>query len=1271
MTKISSRNIVTLVAVVTLAAVLLAWLVQHKPADKAAPAVGRSSVEASLEIATESIAAAEDGRYRVASDGWRTLLRDHSGDTELRVNQAVTLLKWIDELTSMLSSGAITDPAEIRQREDELANAFIEAEQCVDLLSNELQQDARAVYLAATLLETKSKRLAPPQDATLRQQAAQRIVQALQAGSNSTLLVSKLDDLAQEFVFDNAELAKATADGLLASWRASPRNLYLLVRTGESLLELQDMRLLDLLDPSIELAKPMMSMLQPRLGARSATDIVAAAKEAIGGSRWPEAQALRLWFNVLKSSTAFRPDMRLVKPDILALLRTGFTQRMRATIHREATPSDSSVRPMQFESLAVLSPDPTPSAVSGIWYDHDVDGDFELLLCGEKKVSLVDFQSAPGTPLSILQELDVPLPIDGMIVADLYEVDATDRPKVARTVAELMQQPPASTSPANAEVASNEQIKLANQHDTVQEIVAWGSAGVQLLTSTASPQNPQLRTLSLVADVPGLSSLGSVKQIVPMDIDSDGDLDLYCITSSGMRILQNNGNRTFEDVSQFSSHPSAQWMPTDVIPADFDRDLDMDLICVSDSSPHVAWMENILHSQFRFAALSHEPWRDVGPCYRLEIEEIDGNGSWDIYALAADRVYSLFSRMTDDGQLIASHMASLSTAPRKTTDMVTGDFDNDGCLDIAVASDDGLHIHRGATDGSFVESPVVALPEGRASRLAVADSNHDGTLEIFSIVDAAPRIVRQVGEPVGDFVQVRVRGINDVNGGGRINHYSVGTILELSSAGRFQAKIVRDPVVHFGLGNEAPRNLRVIFNNGLTQNIESVPRNTVVHERQELKGSCPFVYGWDGTKFELITDLLWNAPLGLQIARGKVLPDRRWEHLVLPGQIVQPRDGTYELRITEELWEIAYFDHVSLTAVDHPKSVSIYSNEKVGPPSIAEPKLFHDAHKIYPASARDGHGRDIRDQLSARDSVFAQPFRVQYCQGLCEPHYIELDFGKIEFGKEAKLFLTGWLHPTDTSLNIALDQNPILSAPEPPSLWVPNETGQFVCVNPFTGFPGGKTKSIVIEIGNPFLTSDRRLRIAGSQQIYWDEAFVTVSQPTPLEIISTPLKIDAAQLRYRGFGRLMHKADDQPHWYDYQQTDTAPKWPPLDGPLTRYGAVDRLLEHDDDQMVIMSSGDEIIIRFQIPSNPVPEGFQRDFVLHCTGWDKDSDVNTLAGYGALPIPFKAMQSYPAPPSQAKEQAQVFELNRPTLTNRRSAPDYWRLSRQRQRTASENN
>ena len=39
----------------------------------------------------------------------------------------------------------------------------------------------------------------------------------------------------------------------------------------------------------------------------------------------------------------------------------------------------------------------------------------------------------------------------------------------------------------------------------------------------------------------------------------------------------------------------------------------------------------------------------------------------------------------------------------------------------------------------------------------------------------------------------------------------------------------------------------------------------------------------------------------------------------IPGEALAPKDGFYDVRITAELWETHFFDHVSLMAVDHPE----------------------------------------------------------------------------------------------------------------------------------------------------------------------------------------------------------------------------------------------------------------------------------------------------------------------------------------------------------------
>ena len=45
--------------------------------------------------------------------------------------------------------------------------------------------------------------------------------------------------------------------------------------------------------------------------------------------------------------------------------------------------------------------------------------------------------------------------------------------------------------------------------------------------------------------------------------------------------------------------------------------------------------------------------------------------------------------------------------------------------------------------------------------------------------------------------------------------------------------------------------------------------------------------------------------------------------------------------------------------------------------------------------------------------------------------------------QQITLFLTGWIYPTDTSLNVAFRQDPEVDGPRMPSVWVPDADGQW------------------------------------------------------------------------------------------------------------------------------------------------------------------------------------------------------------------------------------
>lgn len=1244
--------IVAVLVVVAIGGAALAWKYLSGPQEDKPPAVANGSpragqngeeadaltvVQESLNLAVEAVAAAEDADFERGIKLWKQLLEFQPGNADLQLNQAVTVLKWIDVSHSRLSSGAIKDPQEIEKFEAELDDAYLQADEVIAALADLETADYRAILLQAALLEAKARMLKYPDDQELRRQAAETLAAELRANPDSVpaVLACKFDDLAQELADDGDSLMKLNGDSLLAAWKSEPRNLYLLSRATETLLRNHDRRVLSLLEPSLELTKPMLSMVSSSVKRVNPPELFKTVRAAIEAGDWGAAQRLRWWLNVFKGMSGFKSDARLVKPDIMALLDTTFLDRLAL----ESARVTDVLKPKELKFRTV---DVAGKAVQAYWYDYDLDLDFDVLALSGNRLVLSP-QEDGQFPSELQQELSFSETPGGVLIADFFEVDLPSRPKNGDSVAALMN---TEENPGQfrQEPAGDEPRSTGSRHDTLQELLVWGAGGVSFVSVQTNVES-RARELYVLDSETGLEEVKGITAAVTFDLESDGDLDVFLATADGLRIFQNNGNRTFREISQFSQTDALPKLLTSMVAVDYDSDLDQDVIAVSPDSGSLLLLENILHGQFRFRALDGENWPALNQPSVAAVADIDGNAAWDWIANSDGQIWTTTLRSIEPGRVAPIRSESVQA---EATLVSMADLDNDGQLELVAAGAGGLHAMRRTASGWSAPTTLADVHDSVTS-LNAMDCNRDGGVDLLVAAGGGIRVLMSESSS-GEFLEVRVRGINDDNGGGRINHFAVGTTLEVWSGGRRHRRIVRQPVVHFGLGDSSPVNLRVVFPNGLTQNLETPVASTLVEELQELKGSCPFVYGWNGERFELITDCLWNAPLGLQVSRGQVLADRRWENLALPGELVQLKDGFYELRMTEELWEVAYFDHIRLTAVDHPEGTRFFTNEKVGPPTIAQPRVFVFRDLRNPTSAFDSRGRSVLRQISQKDQDYAQAFERLVCQGLAEPHFLELDFGPLPEKTPLHLVLTGWMHPTDTSLNIAISQSQHRSPPESPSLWVVDERGKWVVAKSVMGFPGGKPKSIVVDISDVFLSSDHRIRIGSSQQIYWDQAQVHVGQEES-ERLAYPLQLVDAELRYRGFSKLLPRRMDQPHWYDYQNVSLLPKWLELEGPFTRFGNVLELLAADDDRMVVMTAGDEIRLRFRPPAESLPNGWRRDFVLHSVGWDKDADLNTLAGQGSLPLPFARQEAYPPEPHQSEESEAVWQLNAETLGRKR--------------------
>jgi hypothetical protein len=373
------------------------------------------------------------------------------------------------------------------------------------------------------------------------------------------------------------------------------------------------------------------------------------------------------------------------------------------------------------------------------------------------------------------------------------------------------------------------------------------------------------------------------------------------------------------------------------------------------------------------------------------------------------------------------------------------------------------------------------------------------------------------------------------------------------------------------------------------------------------------------------------APLGASSGDGTYFPVDHDEYIQIPGSALVLHNGHYEVRITEELHEVAYLDQIRLIALDHPADTEIFTNDKFKAPPFPEFQLFGVKDKKHPVAARDSAGRDVTAKLAARDRVYPDGFKRTY-SGVAETHHLDLDFGKAAADNKAVLILNGWVDWADGSTFLGASQE------DPkglmlPSLQVRDAAGKWVTVVEDMGIPAGKPKTISVDLTGKFLSASREVRILTNLCVYWDEIFLGESAAAPQAVL-THLDASLADLHYRGFSTpTIDSERKQPESFNYQKLMPLSMWNPTPGMYTRYGDVMPLLPSVDDKYVIMGSADQLRLLFPADSLPaLRPGWTRDFLLLVDGWAKDADPNTAFSQTVEPLPFHGMSAYPYKPSE---------------------------------------
>ncbi len=843
-------------------------------------------------------------------------------------------------------------------------------------------------------------------------------------------------------------------------------------------------------------------------------------------------------------------------------------------------------------------------------------------------------------------ELTVALTLDA--AAKLRQVDAKEQNDAGAVPRDPSQpaQPPGDPRGDNPRIGVL--VTTDWNHDALSDLVYGAHDGKVYLL----PQVPDYLSVqgsaakppsNLVIELPPAEGPAPVEVILPFDADQDGDLDLL-VGRRGARtaLLRYNGDGTFAETgldTGLASDGEAGLVAADI--GDFDDDGDLDLVAV-DASDRLRLFDNRRSGKYvAIDAPTTETARAVA------VADLNNDGRLDIVLLGPTGGVTTVTRKADGGWTTRCIGTVAGERSEAGSSIQTCDYDNDGWLDLLAVQmgSIGLWRNTGGSEPAFEDaakllpSPLYLPPHGTSPDLKQgefvhnalpADVDRDGDLDLLlTFTDGHLSLLENDRGNKHHWYNLQLRAV--LIGDQRNNSFGVGSSVEVKAGRAYQRRIVRGPVTHLGLGAASRTDtIRVVWPNGSPQHILLPPADVPIAEDQRLKGSCPFLFAWDGSTLAFVTDLIWRSPLGMRI-NGQVVasPVTTQDYVKVRAEQLVPRDGRYNLKIAAVLWETMFFDEVKLMCVDHPADVQVFVDERFTAPEPL-PFVIYAIPAIQPVvAARDHRGRDVLGAISDLDARYLDGFAKGKYQGVAEDHYVEVDLGLLPEAGAVRLIASGWIHPTDSSLNVAIAQGNN-AQPRPLSVWVADGTGGWTEAIANAGFPAGKHKTAVLDLTGKFAGDDHRVRLRTNLEIYWDRIVVGLGDASPPTV--TTLEARTADLGWFGVPAMVAGDETSPELPDMDDVRWRSPWRDLIGWYSHYGDVHELLTTTDDRFVIMNAGDAITLSFDAPP-PVGDGWTRDFVFFSDGWVKDGDWNTVDSKTVGPLPFHAMTSYPYPPNDA--------------------------------------
>ncbi len=181
--------------------------------------------------------------------------------------------------------------------------------------------------------------------------------------------------------------------------------------------------------------------------------------------------------------------------------------------------------------------------------------------------------------------------------------------------------------------------------------------------------------------------------------------------------------------------------------------------------------------------------------------------------------------------------------------------------------------------------------------------------------------------------------------------------------------------VVFGLGRRAGVDaVRVLWPSGTLQAEAASQPSTlpsplvplIIEELDRKPSSCPFLYTWNGERFEFVTDFMGAGEMGYSVGPGVYNRPDPIEYVRIRADQLQAKDGRFDLRVTNELEEALFVDRLQLVAIAHPVDMEVFPNEGMTDPP--KPFRLHGVRDArVPLRAVDDRGHDVTARIAHVD----------------------------------------------------------------------------------------------------------------------------------------------------------------------------------------------------------------------------------------------------------------------------------------------------------------